>query len=203
VRAELFGARPDLVAALGLLDEKWVVGDLGCGTGQFAEAVAPFVQRVVAVDESVAMLAAARTRLAGVENVELRCGVLEALPISDGSLDAAVFFLVLHHLAEPVGAFAEAARVLRPGGRLLVVDMMQHDREEYRQQMGHLWQGFSNVQLAGWLDEAGFEGARYRPLPAAPAARGPILFAASARRDHSRAAPSDAEESVWDGVLSS
>ena len=89
LRAELFGARPDLGAALGFLDEDWTVGDLGCGTGQLAAALAPFVRRVIAVDQSKAMLAAARRRLGGLDNVELRQGDLEALPIEDGELDAA------------------------------------------------------------------------------------------------------------------
>jgi hypothetical protein len=71
--------------------------------------------------------------------------------------------------------------VLRPGGRLLVVDMLPHAREEYRQQMGHVWPGFAEAQLAGWLEDAGFARLRYRPLPADPQAKGPVLFAASAR----------------------
>jgi SAM-dependent methyltransferase len=142
LRAELFGRRTDLLALLGLLDPGWVVGDLGCGTGQIAEALAPFVARVVAVDDSPAMLAAARRRLAGQESVEVRGGPLEALPVGDGELDAAVLFLVLHYLEEPARALAEVARALKPGGRVLVVDMTPHDREEYRQRMAHLWLGF-------------------------------------------------------------
>src|SRR5690606_30036240 len=116
----------------GLLDEGWTVGDLGCGTGQVAASLAPFVARVVAVDESAAMLAAARGRLGGVGNVEVRAGELESLPLDDAELDAAVVFLVLHYLSDPGAALREVARVLRPGGRVLVVDMMPHEREEYR-----------------------------------------------------------------------
>src|SRR5919199_6338629 len=101
LRAELFGRRVELSALLGLLDDEWVVGDLGCGTGQLAESLAPFVRRVVAVDASRAMLAAARRRLAHAPNVELRLGELEALPAEDGELDAAVLFLVLHYVVDP------------------------------------------------------------------------------------------------------
>lgn len=181
LRSELFGRRADLAALLGLLDDEWTVGDLGCGTGQIAESLAPFVRRVVAVDASRQMLAAAKRRLADAPNVELRAGELEALPVDDGELDAAVLFLVLPYVVEPSRALAEVRRALRPGGRLLVVDMMPHEREEFRGQMGQLWQGFSGAQLEGWLADAGFEKVLYRPLPPDPQARGPQLFAASAR----------------------
>jgi ubiquinone/menaquinone biosynthesis C-methylase UbiE/DNA-binding transcriptional ArsR family regulator len=183
LRTELFGTRPDLGAALGFLGDDWTVGDLGCGTGQFAAAVAPFMRRVIAVDESKAMLGAARRRLEQLDNVELRQGSLEALPVEDGELDAAALFLVLHYAVEPVRLLAEARRALRSGGRLVVVDMVPHDREEYRQRMGHLWTGFSSEQMTSWLEDAGLKQARYRPLPPDPRAKGPGLFAATARRD--------------------
>ncbi len=192
LRAELFGRRADLLGLLGLMDEAWTVGDLGCGTGQIAQSLAPFVRRVIAVDGSPAMLEAARARLAGLENVETREGELESLPIADGELDAAVTFLVLHYVAEPGEALAQAARALRPGGRLLVVDMMPHDREEYVQAMGHVWQGFEAARLEGWMAEAGLGAFRYVALPPDPAAKGPGLFAASAHRGPPPAAPSPA-----------
>jgi ArsR family transcriptional regulator len=180
MRAEMFGQRADLLSLLGLLDESWVVGDLGCGTGQLTASLAPFVERVIAVDESAAMLSAARRRLGGIQNVALERGRLEALPIDDAELDAAVLFLVLHYVEDPVLALTEARRVLRPGGKLLIADMTPHDREEYRQSMGHLWQGFSADQVSGWLEEAGFGSPRYLELPADPSAKGPTLFTASA-----------------------
>ena len=178
LREELFGRRADLLGLLGLLDPAWTIGDLGCGTGQVSASLAPFVRRVVAVDSSAAMLGAARTRLAGMETVEVRTGELEALPVDDGELDAALLFLVLHYVAEPAAALAEARRALKPGGVLLIVDMTPHDREDYRQVMGHVWLGFGAEQLDGWLREAGFAETRYVPLPADPAAKGPALFAA-------------------------
>jgi SAM-dependent methyltransferase len=145
VRRELFGAHPEWPALLALLDPTWVVGDLGCGTGQLAETLAPYVSRVVAVDESPDMLKAAKRRLEALgvsERVELRQGRLETLPIGDRELDVALFSLVMHYVAHPEESLAEARRVLRPGGRLLVVDMTAHDRQAYADEMGHRWPGF-------------------------------------------------------------
>jgi ArsR family transcriptional regulator len=182
LRRDMFGERFDLLALGGLLDDGWVLGDLGCGTGQIAEAVAPFVARVIAVDRSRAMLKAARKRVAQRPNVEVRQGELEALPIDDRTLHAATLCLVLHHVPEPPAVLREALRVLRPGGRLLVIDMLEHDRREYQQQMGHAWLGFAPAQMTSWLEAAGCEQVRVRPIPPAPQVTGPALFAASGRR---------------------
>jgi len=142
--------------------------------------LAPHVASVVAVDGSADMLQAARARLAEVDNVDVRRGALEALPIDDGQLDVAVLALVLHHLPDPARALAEAARVLQPGGRVLIVDMLPHDRTEYQPQMGHVWLGFGDTQIRRWLDAAGFTDLRLGPLPVEPSAKGPALFRAVA-----------------------
>jgi ubiquinone/menaquinone biosynthesis C-methylase UbiE len=176
MRAELIGERTDLLAFLDLMDPTWVVGDLGCGTGQITEAIAPAVRRVIAVDESGAMLTPAKRRLASFENVEVRSGSVESLPIDDDELDVALLFMVAHFVLEPVKVLAEVRRVLRPGGRLLMLDLTAHEREEYSVQMGHVWQGFTEAQLRGWLDESGLPVSRYRVLPADPKAKGPALF---------------------------
>jgi ubiquinone/menaquinone biosynthesis C-methylase UbiE len=181
LRAEMFGSRPEIPALLGLLDDGWTVGDLGCGTGSVAEALSPFVRRVVAVDDSAEMLSAAEQRLRGRENVELRRGDVTALPLGDGVLDAALLVLITHYLPDPSVALREVARVLRPGGRLLLVDMTPHNREEYRVTMGHLWLGFSPEEMEGWAREAGLERPRYTPLLPDTAAKGPALFAFTAR----------------------
>lgn len=183
MRAELIGQRTDLLALLALLDERWVVGDLGCGTGHVAEAIAPCVERVIAVDESGPMLTAARKRLAYLENVDLRSGHLEEIPIDDEILDAAILFLVGHYVAEPIPVMHELARIVKRGGRLLIADLMPHERDDYVLQMGHVWQGLGEDQVRGWIEEAGFTGYRYRPLPADPAAKGPGMFVASANKE--------------------
>jgi ubiquinone/menaquinone biosynthesis C-methylase UbiE len=180
LRQDLFGPASHLQALPALLDEGWVVGDLGCGTGQVAAALAPFVARVIAVDRSGDMLQAARRLVRGLRNVEVRRGDLEALPIPDDELDAATLMLVLHHVPDPAAALAEAARALKPGGRLLIADMLPHEHEEYRQQMGHVWLGFADEHLTRLLDAAGFTGVRYTALPPAADAKGPALFVAGA-----------------------
>jgi ArsR family transcriptional regulator len=182
LRQELFGDAFHFWAVLGLIDPTLVVGDLGCGTGQLAEILAPCVGRVVAVDESADMLAAARQRLAEASNVDFRQGALENLPIESGELGAAILSLVLHHSPDPARALAEVARVVGPGGRILVVDMLPHDRQEYQQQMGHVWLGFSERQISRFLTGAGFKEPQVRILPVDPDARGPVLFAAAATR---------------------
>jgi ArsR family transcriptional regulator len=182
LRADLFGGDDAWGALMGLLPAEWTVGDLGCGTGTVLAALAPHVRRAIGVDGSDDMLAAARTRLEGLDSVELRRGALEALPVEDGALDAAVMVLVLHHLPSPVLALAEARRALRLGGRLLVVDMQPHDREEYRRQMGHIWLGFSEAQVRRMFEQAGFRDVRVTPLPPPARAKGPALFAAAATR---------------------
>lgn len=180
LRDQLFGKHLTEQAMLGFLDEKWEVGDLGCGSGVLAEYLAPWVARVIGVDDSAAMLQAARKRARQLDNLEIRRGPLEDLPLDDASLDAAICVLVLHHVADPGVALCEAARVLRPGGRLLVADMLPHDREQYRTQMGHVWLGFSEKQMRGYFETTGLQRLRVRELPPDPAATGPGLFVATA-----------------------
>lgn len=184
MRAEMIGKRADLLALLDLLDENWIVGDLGCGAGQLTEALAPCVAKVIGVDESGPMLSAAAKRLESFDNVTLQPGTIEALPIEDGTLDVAILFLVAHFISDPAKVMREIRRVLKPGGRLLVVDMMSHDRVDYVLQLGHVWQGFDGDQVKDWLTEAGFTNAKYRALPADPDATGPTLFVASSRKPH-------------------
>ena len=179
LREELFGRRPEFPALLALLDPEWTVGDLGCGTGQLSEELAPYVARVVAVDESPDMLEAARRRLDRLDGVDVREGRLEALPVADGELDVALLSLVLHYVPEPQRALEEAARALRPGGRMLMIDMVVHGREEYRERMGHRWQGFVEEQVREWTEAAGFEAVRYAHLPMDEEAEGPLLFVAT------------------------
>ena len=182
LREDLFGRTSALRSLPALVDPEWTVGDLGCGTGQTSEALAPFVAKVIGVDRSSEMLQSARRRLKEWPNVDLRRGALEELPIADGQLDAALLMLVLHHVPDPSAALAESARVLRRGARMVICDMLPHEHEEYQQQMGHIWLGFGESQIARLLGAAGYTRIRFVPLPADPEAKGPALFVASAVR---------------------
>ncbi len=176
MRAAMFGARADLVATLALLDPHLEVGDLGCGTGVLSAALAPHVRAVHAIDLSPEMLAAAQARVSNYTNVTVRSGSLESLPLADSSLDVAIMVLVLHHLVQPQAALAEARRVVRKGGRILIADMRAHSREEYRQQMGHVWLGFEESTLRSWCTDAGFCDVRYTALSIDATVAGPALF---------------------------
>lgn len=180
VRSELFGDRATFQALLTLLPRDWTVADLGSGTGNASELLAPNVRRVVAIDQSVPMLKAARKRLAEFDNIEFKRGDLERIPLEDGSVDAAVCILVLHHVEDVAGACAEIRRILRPGGTALIVDMVEHDRATYRHTMGHRWLGFSRRGMEGYLVRADLVGVRYQELASHPDAKGPGLFACTA-----------------------
>lgn len=183
MRTELFGSAAGLVPLLGLVDADWVVGDLGTGTGALASRLAPFARRVVGVDRSEEMLSAARVRLEAVDNVDLRSGDLEDLPVDDGELELAILALVLHYVVDPPAVLAEARRALKPGGRILVLDMRRHERGPgFTEAMGHVWPGFEAERMEAWLVDAGFEAQRIVPLPHDPEAAGPLLFLASGRR---------------------
>jgi ubiquinone/menaquinone biosynthesis C-methylase UbiE len=181
MRQELFGQTFHLHAMMGLLAGGKVIGDLGCGTGQLTEVLSPYAQQVIAVDESREMLSTARKRLTGRANVDLRRGDLMALPIETDVLDIAALLLVLHHLPDPSAALVEAARVLRPGGFIVIADMLPHEREAYRREMGHVWLGFAPAEMDARLKDAGFVDVQIWPIPPDAEAGGPSLFAAIGR----------------------
>ena len=182
LREELYGRTFTQEAFLGLLPAEWVVADLGCGTGQVAAALAPYVRSVLAVDQSAAMLKAARRRLAGLDNVDLRQGTLEALPLDAAACDGALLLLALTYVEDPAPVIAEAARILRPGGRLVVADLLRHDREEFRREMGQLRLGFDGSEIEGLLRAGNLEDVRTRTLTPDPEAKGPALLLATATR---------------------
>jgi ArsR family transcriptional regulator len=137
---------------------------------------------VLAIDQSAAMLKAARRRTSGLDNVELKQGNLEALPLDAGACDGALLLLALTYVEDPAAVLAEAARVLRPGGRLVVTDLLRHDREEFRREMGQLRLGFDTQEMETLLGTAGLDDVRVRALAPDPEAKGPALLLATATR---------------------
>ncbi len=182
LRDELYGSRFTLHALLALLPREWVVADLGCGTGELAAELAPNVARVVGVDNSTDMLRAARRRVGEFENVELRRGDLESLPLEAAECDAALLLLALSYVLQPAVVLAEAARILKFGGRIVVVDLLPHDRDDFRRQMGQQSRGFGIDEVEQLLSNAGFSQTRSRHLPSQAGLKGPALFVASAIR---------------------
>jgi ArsR family transcriptional regulator len=133
--------------------------DLGTGTGRLLEILAPLYRRGIGIDMSREMLAIARANLdrAGVHNAQVRQGDIYAPPVERDAFDLVTIHQVLHYLDEPQAAIREAARTLRPGGRLIVVDFAAHDLEFLREEHAHVRLGFSDRQIADWFAEAGLE----------------------------------------------
>lgn len=130
--------------------------DLGTGTGRMLELFGARAAKAVGIDRSPEMLRLARAKLAEtVPTAELRQGDLTALPLGEGVADTVILHQVLHFMSQPASALAEAARLLAPGGRMLIVDFAPHDREELRARDAHARLGFSDDQIAGWLAAAG------------------------------------------------
>jgi ArsR family transcriptional regulator len=142
--------------------------DLGTGTGRMLELLAPLYSRAVGVDASPAMLAVARANLdrTGVAHAQVRLGDIQHLPFGRNAFDVVTIHQVLHYLDEPERAIAEAARVLRPGGRLLVVDFAPHALEFLREEHAHRRLGFAHTTLKSWVEAAGLKLENARDLGA-------------------------------------
>ena len=148
--------------ALGHLLPPLEIADLGCGEGYLTFEAARFAKRVVAVDRSEAALerareAAKRRRL---KNVEWKRGEIEKLPLKDASVDVALLSQALHHAAHPATALAEAVRIVRPGGRVLVLDLRSHEERWVRERLGDKWLGFDDEELRRLLADAGLTDIR-------------------------------------------
>jgi len=133
--------------------------DIGTGTGRMIELLGPGTRHATGIDRSPEMLRFARARMgrAGIDRVDLRQGDMYALPLDDGAADTVVLHQVLHYAQAPAAAIAEAARLIGPDGRLLIVDFAAHDREELREREGHARLGFDDEQMAHWFAAAGLE----------------------------------------------
>lgn len=133
--------------------------DIGTGTGRMIELLGGEAASITGIDRSPEMLrlARAKTAAAGLDRADLRQGDMYALPLDDGAADTVLLHQVLHYAQAPAAAIAEAARLLRKGGRLLVVDFAAHTREELRERDAHVRLGFDDAQIGGWFDAAALE----------------------------------------------
>lgn len=187
LRAELYGRRFTEAAIAALVPRDWTVADLACGAGDVAVRLAPRVAKVIGVDASPEMLKTARRRARGLENVELHEADLVALPLAEEAVDAALLVLGLTHVEDPAAALVEMTRILRPGGRAVVVDLLRHDRDEFRREMGQLRNGFAIDELSGLLSDSGLYEVDCSPLPPEAEAKGPALLLATGSKPRAAA----------------
>jgi ArsR family transcriptional regulator len=165
IEAALLAALPERMGALL---------DIGTGTGRLLELASPRADRALGVDMSRDMLALARARLAErglADRAAVRQADMYRLPFADAAFDAVALQMVLHYAEDPAAALAEAARVLKPGGTLLIADLAPHDQAALLERHAHRWPGFDDAQLAGWLGPAGCTLAAANTVPGPLAVR--------------------------------
>jgi len=163
------------------------VADIGTGTGILALELAGLGLDVVGVDRSEAMLEAARGKWDTVAadspgQVDFRAGDAHALPLESESVDAALAHMVLHSLETPASAVAEMARIVRPGGQVVLVDFLPHAHAWMEQELGLVWLGFDRETLAGWVEQAGLEALRLQQYESDAKQDLPASFVATARK---------------------
>ena len=170
--------------ALGLLMPALDVADLGCGEGYLTIEAARWARRVIAIDRSADVLARGRALAARrkVTNITWKRGLLTRLPLADASVDLALLSQALHHAEDPAVVLAEAARVLRPGGRVLILDLREHHETWVRDKLGDRWLGFDDRQMRRLLTGAGFADVVVRTGSHRPGDPFTVLIAAGKRK---------------------
>lgn len=163
IRRSYFDDRVTSLAIEKLLPPNLTVADIGCGTGSLTFELARFAGKVIGVDLSNEMLRRARAlaKERAIRNVEFRQGDIFKLPLDSAGIDAAFCVMVMHFLPDPQSAIAELCRITRPGGSVILVDLVQHKQQWMREQMAHQWLGFDRRAIEGWFREAGAESIDY------------------------------------------
>jgi ArsR family transcriptional regulator len=163
IRKSYFDDRVASLAIEKLLPSDLTLADIGCGTGSLTFELARFAGKVVGIDLSNEMLRRARalSRERGVQNVEFRQGDVFDLPLAAHSVDAAFCVMVLHFLPDPARAVGALCRIVRPGGVVILVDLVQHQQEWMRAQMAHQWLGFEAKSMEKWFHDAGAAAVHY------------------------------------------
>lgn len=191
LRTAAFGEAPAIEAMISLLPRDWTVADLGAGTGHLLPVLAGQFARVIAIEPSATMIECVRRRVANLPdgNVEVVQGDFARLPLPDATCDLAIACLVLHHVSRPDEALAEAHRILRPGGRLLVIEQESHENQRFYDEMQDLWWGFDPRDLSATVRAAGFTAVETHrlvtPQSAPRQVEAPKLFCLTATRGNS------------------
>ncbi len=159
IRHEYFGLRVRNRALAGLIPSNWVVADIGCGTGFLLLAMAPLVKKAIGVDISSEMLRVARrkARERGMKNIDFIQAGMDEIHLKDAILDGLTASMVLHHSPDPLKTAKEWARIVKPGGKISIVDMEKHEHEWLREEMADVWLGFDAKELKSFFKKAGFE----------------------------------------------
>ncbi|MEW6236493.1 MAG: metalloregulator ArsR/SmtB family transcription factor [Candidatus Omnitrophota bacterium] len=163
IRATLCGEPVTYQALEALIPPSLTAADIGTGTGHLLLPLARLVKKVVGVDHSPEMLSVARekAKAAGLNNIELREGEIDELPLKNEEVDAAFAGLVLHHAPDPAAAIAEMARIVKPGGIVAVIDLQSHNEEWMREELADAWLGFDEPTLERWFKKAGLKPVRW------------------------------------------
>jgi ubiquinone/menaquinone biosynthesis C-methylase UbiE len=163
IRKSYFDDRVTSLAIEKLLPRDLAVADIGCGTGSLTFELARFARKVIGVDLSGEMLRRARAmaKERKLDNVEFRRGDALGLPLQSHSVDAAFSVMVLHFLPDPERAIGELCRITRPGGSVILVDLVEHKQEWMREQMAHQWLGFGRAAIERRFRDAGAEAFDY------------------------------------------
>lgn len=204
IRALYVGESEVETALLGLLPPGGAhdLVDIGTGTGKLLQTLGPKVTQAIGIDLSRDMLGMARANLeaAGLRHCQVRHGDMYMLPLASHSADLATIHLVLHYAGDPAQVIAEAARVLRPGGRLIIADFAPHALEYLRTEQAHRRLGFSDGEVQGWCRAAGLEPRQVVRLPGDPLTV--VLWVADRPADSGAATAKSANARVSQGVRS-
>ena len=176
VRKDLYGEGSLIPFLLSLIPPRQTIADLGCGTGEVLALLLPHSHTLIGIDQEPAMIEACQTHLGDHPHLSIRQGDLENPPLQKNELDLALCNLVLHLIENPTLVFKALRPTLKPNGRLILLDMLSHDRTQYRHTMGHQHLGFSQQDLIRYTQEYGFKMDSYHILPPDPEATGPLLF---------------------------
>jgi ArsR family transcriptional regulator len=170
--------------ALGMLLPRVDVADIACGEGYLSVESAQWARRVTGIDRSPDVLKRARAlaERRGVKNISWKRGDMEHLPLEDASMDIALLSQALHHAPNPARAMSEAARALRPGGRVLALDLREHDQEWVRDRVGDRWLGFKDDDLGRFLSGAGLTDVKVRIGSRSPGDPFTVLIASGVKR---------------------